>query len=1267
MASHPRTVLGVSVALALACCLLLLHQSGPAHAAGDVRFAVLGDFGSGNANERAVADMINAQNVEFIATVGDNVYSAEDADPAAAIAAKVTAFYGDWIDDRQFFPLLGNHDWGDPGVPLLACPGDTNSCTGAWFDAFDLPGNERYYSVRRGAVEVFVYSDYYRDPDFDWRDRPNSPMTLWLRDGLATSDATWKIVLMHFPKHSSPRGTPERADLDFAEWGADAVIAGHAHHYERLQVEGIPYFVNGTGGAGLSPTPAAQANSEKIIGGEHGAMIIDANDQQIEFKFLNAAGAVRDTHTLVQEDAGEGSWEWGSVPVGGGGYVTGIVVHPLDPDIVYARTDVGGAYRLDPATKSWVSITRKIPYDDKNLWGIESIAVDPNDRNVVYIAAGERSNACDCDVFRSADRGENWAAANIGIRMGANEPGRWAGERLAVDPNNSSVIYFASRYDGLRRSTTAASSGSFSELAFGPFQTAATSGEGRLAFVAIDPTSSNGDRSQRLYVGVVGVGVYRSTNAGSTWSLLGNSPSHPRQGVVGPDGKFYVSHTSGVVRLDASTFVDITPSGGAREFSGIDVATDPTVVVVAERSESAAGNRVYRSVNRGAAWSVTNLANSAIEDDPATWQAAEDWSWATADVAIDPTDSRTVWIADWFNVWKTPALTTATRSWELYATGHEELVVHDLESAPIGAPLFSGSADNVGFRHVDPIGTVPSAKLFETQDVESVDVATRNTDVVVAAASKNYGTAVGDAQVSYDNGLTWSALPRPYASAEGGEIAVSANGRYVVWIPVGGSAWSLDLNAATPGWTEAAFPNPLGANLAHTRWAPKAILEADAQLTNRFYLLDYRNDVLYQTDDGGRTWYQRASINVAGGDWDNQAVKAHPTNAGEVWLSSEPNGLYRLRAGETSFTRINSASTVVSFGFGAPPPGSSTPSLYMFGQVGASPYAVFQSIDLGGSWTEISDSTDLSFGKSPKLLTGDAQVYGRLYIGTGGAGIYYGQFTAGNNDVVPVARDDLITGTIATSLTYDICANDSFGNGASTPIRISGWYGPGLSRTDCVISGVPGRVGSFTYRYQLVDADGDSDEATVTISIDGGVVDSTPVARDDNIAATVGVFVSFDICANDDDGNGTSRLARVSGWYGPGLSRQGCTVSGVPGRVGTFRYVYRATDDDGDTDDAAVIISVGGGVLDLTPIARDDAITGRVGAFLSFDICANDDRGNGSPTPTRVSGWYGPGLSRSDCVVSGTPSRAGSFAYGYRLTDDDGDSDTAMVGITISP
>ena len=86
----------------------------------------------------------------------------------------------------------------------------------------------------------------------------------------------------------------------------------------------------------------------------------------------------------------------------GGGFVAGIIFHPTAKNLMYARTDVGGAYCWDNAAKKWIPITDWIGAADNNLMGIESIALDPSDPRRVYLAAGTYSRG-DAAILRSDD------------------------------------------------------------------------------------------------------------------------------------------------------------------------------------------------------------------------------------------------------------------------------------------------------------------------------------------------------------------------------------------------------------------------------------------------------------------------------------------------------------------------------------------------------------------------------------------------------------------------------------------------------------------------------------------------------------------------------------------------------------------------------------------------------------------------------------------------------------------------------------------------
>src|SRR5450759_348430 len=149
------------------------------------------------------------------------------------------------------------------------------------------------------------------------------------------------------------------------------------------------------------------------------------------------------------------TYTWKSVQMVGGGFVDGIVIHPSEKGLRYARTDMGGAYRWNDRIRRWEPLLDWVSYEDLNLMGVESIAVDPSDANRVYLAGGTYTNPRTPDgaILRSADRGKTFQRTNVPFKFGGNENGRGNGERMAVDPNDGNILYLGTRQAGLWKST----------------------------------------------------------------------------------------------------------------------------------------------------------------------------------------------------------------------------------------------------------------------------------------------------------------------------------------------------------------------------------------------------------------------------------------------------------------------------------------------------------------------------------------------------------------------------------------------------------------------------------------------------------------------------------------------------------------------------------------------------------------------------------------------------------------------------------------------
>ncbi|MBI3158969.1 MAG: metallophosphoesterase [Chloroflexi bacterium] len=259
------------------------------------RFAIIGDYGTGDANAAAVAALVLAWQPEFIVTTGDNNYpngAAETIDP------NIGQFYSDYIggyageygegsEVNRFFPTLGNHDWDTPGAQ-------------PYLDYFNLPGHERYYDFVWGPVHFFMLDSDSREPDGIGR---SSRQAEWLKAGLAASTAPWQVVVLHHPPFSSGRhGDNPPLQWPYAGWGADLLLAGHDHLYERLEIAGLTHVTNGLGGGSryyfIVPLPESLARYRAA----HGALFISASPEGMDIEFVNVNGEVVDAFTLAQED-----------------------------------------------------------------------------------------------------------------------------------------------------------------------------------------------------------------------------------------------------------------------------------------------------------------------------------------------------------------------------------------------------------------------------------------------------------------------------------------------------------------------------------------------------------------------------------------------------------------------------------------------------------------------------------------------------------------------------------------------------------------------------------------------------------------------------------------------------------------------------------------------------------------------------------------------------------------------------------------------------
>lgn len=681
--------------------------------------------------------------------------------------------------------------------------------------------------------------------------------------------------------------------------------------------------------------------------------------------------------TSTESEAPQTSFvaNWNNVAVGGGGYVTGIALHPKEPNLVYIRTDNAGFFRWNPTDKSWLPLTDRFPPSQINYYGGEALALDPNNPNLVYIATGKYVSEPGT-IFKSTDRGATWVQSNLKVPMGGDQEKRWAGNRLAVNPFNSNWLLFGSRKNGLWRSID----GGMTWTQVTAFPATPDPEIGILA-IAFDPQVSG-----RVYISAYKDGIYQSIDGGITWSKLEGSPSKAMKLSVAQDSTLYVTSAAspGVSSYLQGVWQDITPRGQAsRVFNGLSVnPSNPHEVLVSLGETGSA--KIYHSQDKGATW----VEKQAVLNKTVSWWSGTFFSDHTSAIQFDPKVPNRVWLTDWFGIWRTENIDANPAVWTNYAKGHEQTVVFTLASPPEGVLLLSGIADVDGFSH-RRLDTYPTRRLgyekpaynfFEAaffQDTYSIDYcAVKPLHLVRVGGNRWNSTYTG--ATSTDGGLTWERFASFPANTIPQRVAVSATNpkKFVVTVSEGQALQTSDSGAS---WRQV-LGLPKG---FRSPWNWSQPLVADGVNGDRFYY--YANGTVYRSDDGGLSFNP---VNTSLPKENNNSIKTMPGGEGEVWLSLNEWGLYRSTDSGMTFSKISNVDTASLFSFGKPPNNSIIPSLYLHGTIANQGEGIFLSLDRGQTWININKQRT-PLGSQLNVLEASKQQFGLLFVGTNGRGIYY--------------------------------------------------------------------------------------------------------------------------------------------------------------------------------------------------------------------------------------------------------------------------------------
>lgn len=261
-------------------------------------FAIIGDFGGNNDGSKAVAAALKLKKPDFIITVGDNNYPNGC---QATIDDNIGQYYADYIGNYQgsygkgaaenvFFPTLGNHDW----RAKSKCPEKAGLPYQNYFPSLN---HQTYYDFVKGDIHFFALDSDPHEADGNTK---GSKQYQWFKQKALASKAKFKIAYFHHaPYSSSYHGNNTDLQWDFAELGMDVVFAGHDHIYERIERDGIIYFVNGIGGADSNYGIWWRTKGSKFIYSEkYGYMLTQVEPSKLTIKLYSQDNELIDSKVI---------------------------------------------------------------------------------------------------------------------------------------------------------------------------------------------------------------------------------------------------------------------------------------------------------------------------------------------------------------------------------------------------------------------------------------------------------------------------------------------------------------------------------------------------------------------------------------------------------------------------------------------------------------------------------------------------------------------------------------------------------------------------------------------------------------------------------------------------------------------------------------------------------------------------------------------------------------------------------------------------------
>ncbi|MEO5644697.1 MAG: PKD domain-containing protein [Bacteroidia bacterium] len=582
----------------------------------------------------------------------------------------------------------------------------------------------------------------------------------------------------------------------------------------------------------------------------------------------------------------------------GAGRLCCIRFDPVNPDVIYVGTPAGGLWRSLDAGVTWTSLTDFLP-----AIGCSDVAIDPNNTSIIYLASGDNDagDSPSIGVLKSTDGGVTWN--QTGLSFGANSFKRIG--RLLIDPANSNILY-AGTSSGIYKTYDAGIN----------WYRVSSSNTFDMEFKPGDPNTIYASRT----------GLYKSTNAGATWTIIASG----------------LPSSANISRMA----IAVTP------------AAPDNVYLVTANTGSYGFDGLYVSTNSG-----TNFDQHSSSPNLMGWDIngndSDGQGWYSIAIAVAPYDPNVI-IVGGVNVWRSDDM---GYSWALnahwYGGGGAPYVhadVHDIVFHPLLSGNYFIGCDGGIFETVSD-----GADFFDISNNLSIaqiyrgGVSGSNPSVVISGHQDN-GTNVKSG-ASYFSGLGGDGMDCfidrtndniMFGSIYYGDFYRSNNG---------GNNWS-GITSGTPGngeWVTPWEQDPVNPNIIYSgfnqlykstnqgnSWSPVSTQTFGANLTdleiapsNTNYIYVSTGTSISRSTDAGLTWTSVIG-SLSGFYISKMAVSSYDER--KIWVT-----VSGYTANSKVFFSTDAGTTWTNISYGLP----NLPANCVVAVPGTSSDAIFVGMDVG--------------------------------------------------------------------------------------------------------------------------------------------------------------------------------------------------------------------------------------------------------------------------------------------------------------------------------